>query len=68
MTTECGEIIYLKGSGSAPGKESDGIVKFKVINHHHTASSKFKHINGAAGVGIYSVSPEGKTTAEFNLI
>ncbi|MDB4651777.1 hypothetical protein OAG06_02015 [Verrucomicrobia bacterium] len=68
MTTECGETIYLKGSGSAPGKESDGIVKFKVINHHHTASSKFKHINGAAGVGIYSVSPEGKTTAEFNLI
>ena len=30
--------------------------------------TKFKHINGAAGVGIYSVSPEDKTTAEFNLI
>ena len=68
MTTECGEVIYLKGSGSAPGKEADGSVKFKIINHHHTGSSKFKHINGTAGVGVYIVSAEGKTTAQINLL
>ena len=68
LTTECGEVIYLKGSGSAPGKEADGGVIFKTINHHHTASEKFKHLNGVAGVGIYNVSPEGKTTAQFSIL
>ena len=68
LTTERGEVIYLKGSGSAQGKEADGGVIFKTINHHHAASAKFKHLNGVAGVGIYNVSPEGKTTAQFSIL
>lgn len=65
LTTECGEVVYLKGSGSAAGKEADGSVKFKIINHHHTASSKFAHVNGAAAVGTYHVSAEGQTSAQI---
>ena len=67
LTTECGEVIYFKGSGSAQGKEADGGVIFKTINHHHTASAKFKHLNGVAGVGIYKVPPEGKTSAQSSI-
>ena len=68
LTTECGEVVYLKGSGSAAGKEADGSVKFKIINHHHTASSKFAHVNGAAAVGTYHVSADGKTSAQITRI
>ena len=68
LATDCGEVFHLKGSGSAPGKEADGSVIFKVINHHHTASAKFEHLNGVAAAGVYKVSPDGQTTAQFDLI
>jgi len=68
LTTECGEVVYLKGSGSAGGKQADGSVQFKIINHHHTASSKFAHVNGAAAVGVYHVAADGQTSAKIDLL
>lgn len=62
LTTECGEVIHLKGSGSASGKESDGSIRFEIINPHHTTSEKFKKYNGVAAVGVCEVSPEGQTS------
>lgn len=67
LTTQCGEVFHLKGSGSAPGKEADESVIFKIINHHHTISAKFEHLNGVAAAGVYKVSPDGQTTARFDL-
>lgn len=67
LATDCGEVFHLKGSGSAPTKEADGSVIFKVINHHHTFSAKFEHLNGVAATGVYKVSPDGQTTAQFDL-
>ena len=65
MTTECGNTIYLKGSGSATGVDSSGTFPFRVINHYHTLSEKFADLNGIAVVGEYDVSPEGTTDAKM---
>lgn len=68
MQTECGEVINMKGSGSAAGTNPDGSVPFKVINHHHTKSEKFSFLNGTAAVGSYDVSAEGSTTGTFEFL
>ena len=64
MTTECGEVFYIKGSGSAPGPDKDGNIPFRYINHFHTTSEKFSDLNGAAIVGEYDVSEDGSTLAK----
>ena len=56
MTTECGNTIYLKGSGSATGVDSSGTIPLRLINHYHTLSEKFADLNGIAVVGEYDVS------------
>ena len=65
MTTECGNSIFLKGSGSAVGADSAGAIPFRVINHFHTHSEKFADLNGIAVVGEYDVSAEGTTNAKM---
>ena len=65
MNTECGNTIYLKGSGSAAGADSAGGIPFRVINHFHTHSEKFADLNGIAVVGEYDVSAEGTTNAKM---
>jgi len=65
LTTECGQTIYLKGSGSAAGADSAGNIPFRVINHYHTSSEKFSDLNGIAVVGEYDVSAEGTTVAKM---
>ena len=64
MTTECGQVFYIKGSGSAPGPDKDGNIPFRYINHFHTTSEKFSDLNGAAIVGEYDVSEDGSTVAK----
>ena len=64
MTTECGQVFYIKGSGSAPGPDKDGNIPFRYINHLHTTSEKFSDLNGAAIVGEYDVSEDGSTVAK----
>jgi len=65
MTTECGNTLYLKGSGSAIGVDASGTTPFRVINHYHTSSEKFSDLNGKAVVGEYDVSGDGTTDAKM---
>jgi hypothetical protein len=58
-TTECGQTLYLKGSGSATGADENGNNPMRVINHYHTNSEKFADLNGAALVGEYDVKVDG---------
>jgi hypothetical protein len=64
-TTECGQVLYLKGSGSAVGSDENGNIPFRVINHYHTSSDKFADLNGAALVGEYDVKPDGTTVMKL---
>jgi hypothetical protein len=68
LTTECGEVVFLKGSGSACGRREDGAIEFKVINHQQTQSEKLREYNGTACVGTYLVEADGTTSATFSLL
>ena len=67
MQTECGEVINMKGSGSAAGANPDGSVPFKVINHHHT-KRKVLILKWYSGSWGYDVSAEGSTTGTFEFL
>ena len=64
-TTECGQTLYLKGSGSATGADENGNIPMRVINHYRTNSEKFADLNGAALVGEYDVKADGTTVMKL---
>jgi hypothetical protein len=64
-TTECGQTLHLKGSGSAAGPDENGSIPMRVINHYHTNSEKFADLNGVALVGEYDVKPDGTTAMKL---
>ena len=64
-TTECGQTLYLKGSGSATGSDENGNIPMRVINHYRTNSEKFADLNGAALVGEYDVKADGTTVMKL---
>ena len=64
-TTECGQTLYLEGSGSATGADENGNIPMRVINHYRTNSEKFADLNGAALVGEYDVKADGTTVMKL---
>ena len=67
MQTECGEVINMKGSGSAAGTTR----RISTIQGNKPSSHKIRKIlvlNGTAAVGSYDVSAEGSTTGTFEFL
>lgn len=61
MTTAEGDVIHLKGSGTAKSARDDGSVSYRGAIYFETRSEKFAGLNGAAGVHEYEVDAEGNT-------
>jgi len=62
LTTKDGEIIQLLGSGTAPGAEPDGTIRYRGAVYFTTEAERFTDLNGLAGVHEYDQAPDGNAS------
>jgi hypothetical protein len=64
-TTNCGETLCLKGSGTATGADENGGIPMRVINHYQSNSKFFSELHGAALVEEYYAKNGGTTVTKL---
>jgi hypothetical protein len=62
MTTGEGDVITLKGHGSAKAVGAGEKTKFRTMLHTHSASAKYADLNSIGLAGEYDVDPSGSAT------
>ena len=65
MTTQDGDVIQLKGSGSGQAAAPGDTINFRTINFAHTASVKYADLNSIGLVGHYDVASDGSTVSKY---
>ena len=61
MTTQDGDVIQLKGSGSGQAEAPGGTINFRTMLHAHTASAKYADLNSIGLVGNYAAAADGSS-------
>ncbi len=64
MTTQDGDVLQLKASGSAQAAAPGGTINFRVITFAHTASVKYADLNSIGLVGHHDVTADGSTVGK----
>jgi hypothetical protein len=64
MTTQDGDVIHLKGSGSGQAPAPGDTTTFRTINFAHTASVKYADLNSIGLVGHFDGAADGSTVSK----